>query len=229
MMENHDAQFCPVAQAAEVIAQRWTPLILREMLCGSHRFTELQQGIPLISPSLLTRRLRTLEDAGILEKHRAEHDGRVQEYHLTEAGEELRPVIMQLGAWGIRWLQRKVELHAEDAAVLMWDIRRNIVTDELPDRRVVIHFELRGVPDDTRLWWLVVDPEESVDLCLKPPGHDVDVNLVTTLSTMVSVWLGDVSVEDAIDDGELRLGGDDELSDTLARWLGLSPFAEVPR
>jgi DNA-binding HxlR family transcriptional regulator len=121
-------QFCPVATASEVLAERWTPLVVRELLCGSHRFNELQRGVPLMSRSLLAKRLRELERAGVIERRRSA-DGRGHNYHLTEAGEELRPIIMGLGAWGQRWARSELSRADLDPRLLMWDMQRNIETE----------------------------------------------------------------------------------------------------
>ena len=119
-------QFCPIAQAAEILTERWTPIVLRELLSGSRRFNEIQNGAPTMSSSLLSKRLRTLEATGVIE-HR---DG---EYRLTRAGEELRPMIEQMAVWGERWVRREVSREDADAALLMWAIRRSIRTEETPD------------------------------------------------------------------------------------------------
>ena len=228
-MGDAETQFCPIAQASEVVAEKWTPLILRELLMGVRRFSELQRGIPLVSPALLSKRLSTLERAGIVDKREVDGDERGYEYVLTRAGEELRPVIVGLGEWGLRWLRRKVEYHERDAAVLMWDVRRRIAPGQIEDLPVVIHFELRGVPQETRLWWLVVERDGGVDLCLKPPGHEVDLSIVTALETMIDVWLGYRALGDVIDGGEMRIEGDCQLCESIEEWLGFSVFADTPR
>ncbi len=151
-------QFCPVAMASEVLTERWTPLVVRELLCGSTRFNDLRRGVPLMSPSLLSKRLKTLERVGVVERDGAD-------YHLTPAGEELRPVIEALGVWGQRWARGDVEAKHYDASLLMWDIHRNIVTDRLPDGRIVVHFHLAGSSDNKSHFWLVLEPG-TADLCI---------------------------------------------------------------
>src|SRR3954453_45254 len=121
-------QFCPVAMAAEVLTERWTPLIVRELLCGSTRFNDLRRGVPLMSPSLLSKRLKTLERVGVVERDGAD-------YRLTPAGGELRPLIEALGVWGQRWSRGDVEAKHYDASLLMWDIHRSIAMDRLPPER----------------------------------------------------------------------------------------------
>src|SRR5262245_30964469 len=152
-------QFCPVAKAAEIFAERWTPLVLRELLCGSHRFSDLHRGVPLMSRTLLAQRLAQLEDAGIV-RSAARAKGRGREYFLTPSGEEFRPVIEGLGEWGQRWARRQVSAEDLDPGLLMWDIRRRVNIDRLPDRRVVVRFDFRAVLRTLRRptsFWLILE------------------------------------------------------------------------
>lgn len=220
-------QFCPVAKAAEVLAERWTPLVLRELLCGSHRFNDLQRGVPLMSPSMLSERLRGLQRAGVIERRPAKV-GRGWEYHLTEAGEELQPIIEQFGVWGQRWARRKVEEGDLDAPLLMWDIRRCVRPNDLPDRRVTVAVTFTDVRSAHCRWWLVLF-QGAVDLCLTDPGFDVDVHITTDLRTMTRVWLGDISVGDAVRSNTMTLTGRTVLLRSLPKWIGLSTFARVER
>lgn len=215
-------QFCPVAQACEVVTERWSPLVLRELMTGSHRFNELRRGLPKISPSLLSRRLEELERAGVVE--RRGRPGRWA-YHLTPAGEELRPVIEQLGVWGERWI-RTLEPHELDASLLMWDIRRRIDAAQVPADPAVMTFELRGAAQGRRDWWLVVE-QGAVDLCLVDPGRPVDLCIVTDLLTMTQIWMGDRALEAALQAGALTVEGSPLLRRELERWLLLNRFAGV--
>jgi len=219
-------QFCPVAKAAEIVAERWTPLVLRELLAGSRRFNDLRRGLPLMSQSTLAQRLRELEWAGIVERL-SNGPGRQTEYRLTPAGKELRPVIERLGRWGYRWAQS--ELHDEDldAGLLMWDVQRNIRLDLLPRRRIVVQFRFPDARKGKSLWWLVLEPE-AVDLCLKPPGHDVDLSVECDVRTLTLVWLGDLPISDALRNGAVRLEGPRSLREGFPRWLALTPFAATP-
>src|SRR5688572_30476002 len=181
-------QFCPLAMAAEVFAERWTPLVLRELLYGHTRFNELKRGVPLMSPSLLSQRLKQLQFAGLIERVKGA-DGN-PEYRMTKSGEQLRPVVEGLAAWGLRWLQHQTPARNLDVALLMWDMRRNLRRDVVPaDRRTVIEFRFAGVPSAKRIWWLVFE-EGDVDLCIKPPGFDVDLRVQTDLRTLTDVWMG---------------------------------------
>src|SRR5512135_322503 len=163
-------QFCPIAVACEVLTERWTPLVLRELLCGSTRFNDLRRGLPLMSPSLLSKRLKTLERAGVVAR-------RGQDYVLTDAGQELRQVIEQLGVWGQRWSRGILDPDKLDASLLMWDMSRRVATAKLPARRVVVLFCVRGSIDAKSRFWLVLD-DGNADLCLTDPGFDVDLYIV---------------------------------------------------
>lgn len=217
-------QFCPVAQAAEIVAERWTPLVLRELLCGSHRFNDLRRGVPLMSPSLLSQRLKELEDAGVVARVQSEQ-GKGAEYHLTEAGLALRPIIEGLGFWGRQWLQRELRQEELDPALLMWDIHRNVDAGKLPPtKRVVVQFDLDGVPLKKSRWWLVFDRSQT-DLCLRNPGHPVDLHVAAHVRPLVEVWLGHQKVRDAIRSGTIRLEGKRPLVRGFEGWFGLSLFA----
>lgn len=219
-------QFCPVAKAAEVVAERWTPLIVRELLSGSHRFNELRRGVPLISPALLAGRLRQLEDAGVVERRRSS-DGRHWDYSLTPAGEELRGVIEGLGAWGQRWARTPEHEVDLDVSLLMWDMRRRVQVDRLPRQRVVVEFDFSGTTPAKSRWWLVLEPE--VQLCLVPPGGEVDLLVATDVETMTRIWMGDVTLAAALRAGDVVLRGPAQVRHAFSGWLGLSPFAGVRR
>lgn len=220
MTQRGYGQFCPVAMAAEVVAERWTPLVLRELMFGSRRFNDLKRGVPRMSPTLLSQRLKELEAAGVV---RREGDGR--DYSLTEAGEQLRPLIVGLGIWGQRWLQHAVPEDNLDVNLLMWDLRRNVRTEALPpERRTVVEFVFSSEPPPRRCRWLVVDRSE-VDLCLKRPGFEVDLWVRTDVRTLTMVWLGRLGVKAALRSGALALDGDAGLRTAFPRWIGLSTLA----
>jgi DNA-binding HxlR family transcriptional regulator len=221
-------QFCPVAKACEIVAERWTPLVLRELLCGSTRFSQLQRGVPLMSRTLLAQRLRELEDAGVVASAPRAR-GRGREYRLTAAGNELRPLIESLGAWGQRWATRQLDPDDLDAELLAWDLHRRLNVERLPTQRVVVRFDLRGVPrrqPGRKTWWLVVARPE-VDLCLKDPGYEVDLVVDADLGTLTRVWMGLVRLGDAMRAGSIRLDGPRALVQAFPSWLGLSIFAGV--
>lgn len=217
-------QFCPVARAAEILAERWTPLVVRELLCGSTRFNDLQRGVPRMSPALLSRRLRELEHAGIIERRRSER-GSGSEYHLTAAGEELRPIIETMGLWAQRWVRDDLVADQNlDPDLLMWDIRRCVAAHRPPTDRMVVQFRFAGMPSNRRHYWLVfVDGEP--DLCLKDPGFDVDLLVSCTVRTLTDIWLGHGTIAAALADGRLALDGAPRLTDRFLVWFGGSLFA----
>lgn len=217
-------QFCPVAKASEVFAERWTPLIVRELLMGSHRFNKLEAGLPGIPRSLLVKRLRLLERIGVVE-HRLGARGRTSEYHLTPAGEELRGVIELLGEWGQRWVNSDVGPSNIDPGLLMWDMRRRLHLERLPPGRVVLQFDFRGARQ--RSYWLVIDRGEA-SVCVEHPGFEPDLLITTDTLALHRVWVGRLSLTDVIRDGLVRVDGPRELARAFPNWLALSSFAHVP-
>ena len=219
-------QFCPIAQAAEVLTERWTPLVIRELaLVGSRRFNEIQRGVPLMSSSLLTKRLRQLEEAGIVER-RPREGGHGTEYRLTPAGEELGPVVAQIGIWSERWLRRPILEQTPDTGLLMWWMRGTVRSDALPAGRTVIHFRFAGAPEKLRYFWLVL-PE--ADLCLSDPGFGVDVTVRSDARTRTAVWMGDAGLAAALSRRAIELEGPRDLVRSFPKWFGLHPFAGVDR
>lgn len=218
-------QFCPVAKASEVLGERWTPLIIRELLCGSTGFNDIHRGVPLMSRSLLSSRLAALQRAGVIERIESE-DG--VDYRLTDAGEELRPIIMQLGSWGQRWARGDMARRDLDPSLLMWDVHRRIDTSYFQEGRTVVLFEFTDYTSKMRCWWLVIKNEE-VDICLKDPGFGVDLHIATDLRTFTSVWLGDATLETALREGNVTVKGTPALRRTMPEWLQLSPLAGVER
>lgn len=225
MTERSYRQFCPVAMAAEVLCSRWTVVLLREFFAGSTRFNELRRGVPRMSPALLSQRLKDLETAGVLRRDPAPGDPGVLEYRLTEAGRELEPIVMAFGVWGQRWVTAELSLQHLDVSLLMWDMRRNLVPEPLPDRRSVIQFRYPELPPEDRSWWLIVEPGEPVDLCSVEPGFDVDLYVTSDLRTMTAIWMGLDTVRLAQTTQRLVLTGDRPLANSMQTWLGLSPFA----
>jgi DNA-binding HxlR family transcriptional regulator len=222
-MEGY-GQFCPVAMASEVICARWTPLILRELLCGSTRFNDLRRGVPRMSPTLLSKRLKDLEQAGVIETRPTAQQG-IVEYHLTQAGQELRPIIMSLGIWGQRWVETQLSLKNLDPSLLMWDMRRSLDLLPMPPRRCTVQFHYPELTDIRQNYWLVIDGR-VVDLCLSDPGYEVDLFVECSLRTMTTIWMGLTNVQTELDAGRLELSGDKTLARSMQQWLGLSTFAK---
>jgi len=220
-------QFCPVAMAAEVVCARWTPLILRELLSGSARFNDLRRGVPRMSPTLLSKRLKELEQAGVIET-RATGQAGIVEYHLTQAGQELRPIVMSLGIWGQRWVESQLSLKNLDPSLLMWDMRRSLDLTPMPSRRATIQFHYPELPLTRQRYWLVIEGR-LVDLCQVDPGYEVDLFVECSLHTMTAIWMGLTNVKAELDAGRLELSGDKTLARSMQQWLGLSPFAKEKR
>ena len=218
-------QFCPVAKAAEIFAERWNPLILRELLLGSRRFNELEYGLPKIPRSLLVQRLRMLEQAGVVERH-VDSRGKNPEYYLTPAGQDLFDVVIRLGEWGQKWVNHDIGPSDIDPQLLMWDMRRRINLDRIPQRRVVVQFDFYGATSGS--YWLVLErPEPSV--CFKDPGFDVDLMVTTDTIAMHQVWIGHLSFADALRQELVEIDGPSPLARAFPGWLALSHFANVPR
>jgi DNA-binding HxlR family transcriptional regulator len=224
-MENSHGQFCTVARSAEVLCERWTPLVLRELLCGSRRFNDLHRGVPRMSSSLLAQRLRRLEEFGVVRRTAV---GNVWEYSLTAAGEDLRPIIMALGHWGAQWIGQRLRKDELDAALLMWDVRRSVRVEEFPPQPVIIHFRFRDARAGERRWWLVVE-HKAADLCRDDPGRDVTLVVDATVRALTEVWAGDRKPEEATASGEVRVEGARRDASRLWQWLSASAFAPTRR
>jgi len=216
-------QFCPVAMAAEILCTRWTMVLMRELVAGTTRFNELRRGVPKMSPALLSTRLKELELAGVLERRPLASERGVYEYHLTEAGKDLRPVVEALGTWGQRWVESSLSLKNLDPSLLMWDMRRNLNPSPLPRERTVVQFLYSDLPSSKNHWWLVIEPQGGVDLCWSDPGFEIDLYVTTDLRTMTSIWMGLGTMES--ERSRVELDGSRAVADTMQAWLGLSPFA----
>jgi DNA-binding HxlR family transcriptional regulator len=216
--------FCPVAKACEIFGERWTPLILRELICGSTRFNDLRRGVPLLSPTVLSDRLKALEKAGVVERRRSS-TGKGLEYHLTVAGQEFKPIILALGEWGQRWARSDFSSGELNAGLLMWFVHRNVNADEFPPGRTVVQFGFNDLPLAERLFWIINNPER-VDICITDPGFQIDLCVVTHLCTLTRVWLGDLPLRKTIASGAIELHGRRNLRQRFERWFNLSPFAK---
>lgn len=224
-------QFCPLAQATQLLCERWTLLIVREFIAGGTRFSDIQKGVPLMSPTLLSTRLKQLVKAGVLEVSGKKGN---YTYRLTPSGEELRPIVELLGAWGHRWARSNLNQDDLDAGLLMWDMRRSVDPTIFPNHRVVVQFEYPDAPEGARDWWLVSENNE-IDLCLNDNGYDVDVLIKCSLKTMTSVWTCQQKFRDAVNEGEIKIMGDPKLTKNLQEWLRssllsrLGTLEELPR
>jgi DNA-binding HxlR family transcriptional regulator len=216
-------QFCPVAMAAEVLCTRWTMVLMRELVAGTTRFNDLRRGVPKMSPALLSTRLKELEVAGVVERRPLRSEKGVFEYHLTEAGKDLRPVVEAVGMWGQKWVESSLSLKNLDPSLLMWDMRRNLNPTPLPSIRTVVQFLYSDLPSTKNTWWLVIEPEGDVDLCWSDPGFDINLYVTTDLRTMTAIWMGLGTIQSERD--KMELLGERKVAETMQVWLGLSPFA----
>jgi DNA-binding HxlR family transcriptional regulator len=217
--------FCPVQMAAEVVADRWTPLIIRELVLGNTRFNDIARAMPGISRSLLVQRLRHLERKGVLETWPAP-TGRGSEYHLTPAGKDLERVIDSLGRWAIEWLFDDLRPHDVPPTTLMWWMRRRVNVEALPPIRTVVEF--RHTAPDPQTIWMVIDRSE-VSVCLQHPGFDVDVVATAPTGTFADVFQGYCTWREAVDAGRIEVAGPPRLLRALPRWFLWSPWADVTR
>ena len=215
-------QLCPIAIASKIFAERWTPLVVRELFCGSHRFNELVIGLPRIPRSLLVQRLRSLETAGVVER-RVDAAGRGVEYHLTPAGVELGDVVLQLGDWGKRWANTPVGPHNLDSDFLIWDIHRRLDENHMPDHRVVVQVDLTGA--NLKNYWLVLE-RPAASVCLTDPGFEVDLLVQADSVALHRVWVGQLPLASALREGLIELEGPADLCRAFPNWLKLSLFVE---
>lgn len=217
-------QFCPVAKATELLGEKWTLLILRELFLGSHRYNEFQRALSRISPTLLTKRLKQLEAAGIIVR-KTQQGRRGHEYFLTPAGKELKPIVAHLATWGMRWARGQLSDDELDVEFLMWDIQRRLNTKMLPAGETVICFIFDGLTT-FKSWWLIVHDDE-VDLCTQNPGKDVDLYIRTTLRDLVEIWNGDIEIKTALQKELIKPQGNTQLTRTLPEWLGICLYADI--
>jgi DNA-binding HxlR family transcriptional regulator len=218
-------QFCPVAKAAELFCERWTPLIVRDLAVGASRFSELQRGVPLMSPTLLSRRLKQLEAEGVVERRRSP-GGKSWTYHLTGSGREFVPLIEALGVWGQRWSRRQLAAGEVDLGLLIWSLERSVDGAAFGAPRGVVRLELADQPAAKRLWWFV-HQDGGCELCLEDPGFEVDLYLACSLVTMIRIVRGDLALERAIE-GRLEVIGTAQARRALRPWLNLSPLTAIP-
>ncbi|GGL02497.1 winged helix-turn-helix transcriptional regulator [Mangrovihabitans endophyticus] len=213
--------FCPVAKAMELLDERWTMLVVNELTHGPRRFNELRRGLPRMSPTLLSKRLHQLSTAGVVARD-------ADEYHLTEAGQELSPVVTALGAWGIRWIGHLGDQDL-NPKLLMWHLYEHVEHEELPAGRTVVEFCFTDVrPPHRHRWWLVLTRSDA-DVCDADPGFDVSVTVESTLRRMVEIFRGDSSWAGALRSGAVTLHGPAELRRAMPGWIRQSGYAAVPR
>ena len=224
MIMRSYGQYCPVAKAAQILGDRWTVLIVREMSFGVHRFNEMERCLPGISRSVLAQRLRHLEHIGLIERQTGE--GRTVDYRLTDAGHDLKPVLQALGEWAARWAFGDPDPRELDPDLLMRWISRHVAMDRLPGRRIVAQFEF-PVPRSQR-YWLVLEPEEA-SVCLHSPGFDTDVFVTADTEALYGVYLGRRTLQSAMREGLVTVEGTPSLVRAFPRWFTWSDFAPAVR
>jgi DNA-binding HxlR family transcriptional regulator len=220
-------QYCPLSMAAEILCNRWTMLVLRELLEGSTGFNEISRGVPLMSRTLLMGRLRELELVGLLIREDC-GAGRQVHYRLTPAGQALGNVVRTMAEWGQEWIDVEPSVHDVDTDFLMWDVRRNVRPQPEFPKRFVVRFHFPDAPEKKQEHWLIFQNSE-VDVCYIDPGYDVDVQIEANLKTMTKVWMGWQDFSAAVRCGDLRIDGPRQFTKTAITWLGLSSLAGVKK
>jgi DNA-binding HxlR family transcriptional regulator len=218
-------QFCPIAKAAEVFCQRWTPLILRDLAGGASRFSQLQRGVPLASPTLLSRRLKELEAEGIVERRRS-HAAGAWTYHLTPAGKEFVPIVMALGTWGQRWSRRELAPDEVNLDLFLWAMENTVDPMAFGKRRTVIELVLDDQPAHKSRWWFI-NENGACELCVREPGFEIDLYVMSNLPDMIRIWRGDLSLRAVISAGRLETHGRAKLVKAFPDWLSVSTLAHV--
>jgi DNA-binding HxlR family transcriptional regulator len=214
--------YCPIAKAAEILTERWTLLVLRDLLLGASRFNDFRRSIPLMTPAILSKRLKTLQEVGIINRTPCKGGW---EYQLTEAGSELKPLVDAAGEWGQRWARSKLPRGELHPSTLIWDIHRFLKTDNLPVGRTVVHVIFSDIVK-MKLWWLVIRSGE-VDVCLEDPGYEADLTINCNLLTLTQVFMGVIPLARTLKSGKLKLTGDFRLIKSMPLWFGLMPFSSV--
>ncbi len=225
MTKDSYISFCPTAKVCEILEPRWTLLILCEMWSGSTHFNDIRRGVPAISPTLLSKRLKELERHGMLSRVE-DGTGSGYTYHLTRIARELEPIVEQLGDWVHRNIDTEVRLERLDARVLMWNMRRKVNTAVLPrTRRCVIQFIYPELPEAERNYWLIARPGFPIDMCMIDPGHDVDLYVTAELRAMTAAWMGLSTLQGEMNKGKIDLVGDVTLVSSIGDWMVRSRFA----
>ncbi len=216
-MRMQYGQFCPISKACEILSERWTILIVRELLCGSTRFSQLQRGLSQISPTLLTKRLNQLVEDDIVFK-KSQQGQRHAEYFLTPAGKELAPIVMGMGDWGQKWARSRMEDDELDIELLMLELCRRLDVAQIPGGTLVAHFAFDSLETYPH-WWIVIDGEEERELCVAHPGRDVDITLKSDVLTMTRIWMGDTTLKQARQEGLVTLEGLPVMIRSVSNWL----------
>ncbi|MEH6358599.1 MAG: helix-turn-helix domain-containing protein [Pseudomonadales bacterium] len=216
-------QFCPIAKAMEVLGEKWTVLILREILMGSSRFNQLQRGLSLISPAVLTKRLNSLAEYGLIYKTKLPGQ-KGYEYLPSPSAKELLPIFLDLGAWGMRWTRSHLTSLDYDAEFLMLYLQRSVKPENLPGRTTVIRFNFTDFKEQPS-WWIVVSGDQ-IDVCVLDTGREVDVYFTSTVKCLSNIWMGETTYRKEVEEGNLKLVGNRALTQNVTSWLSLCQFAK---
>jgi DNA-binding HxlR family transcriptional regulator len=219
-------QYCPVSRAVEILGDRWTLLIVREMvISGAQHFSEFEAGLPGIPKALLSDRLRRLQRAGIVERL-SEPNQRKTSYQITQAGRELQPVLESMMIWGAKWAFGEPEVKELNPTLLMWWMRDRVYTERLPQQRVIVEFDFWGKSSSS--YWLILEPSD-VSVCLNHPGFDIDVLVKAELNTFYQVWMGRLSFGQAVSDEKIEIDALPNLARSFPNWFAWSPAAAAVR
>ena len=218
-------QFCPIAKASEILGEKWTVLIIRELLMGGTRFNTMQRGLSQISPTILTKRLNSLADYGLVIKKKIPGQ-QGYEYFPTESCKELLPVIKSLGDWGMRWARNYMTEDDYDVELLMLYLQRSVQPEKLVGNETVIRFRFTDLKELSN-WWLIARPDD-VDVCVKDPGKEVEVYFTCTVKSMIDVWMGDTPYRKAVSNGDIKAVGPSALIKNIFTWMKPSVFADLP-
>ncbi|MBM9593586.1 winged helix-turn-helix transcriptional regulator [Roseitranquillus sediminis] len=216
-------QFCPIAKAAEIFCERWTALVIRNLGAGAERFNDIHRGVPHMSATLLTRRLRQLEAEGLVTRRRSA-SGKSWTYHLTEAGAEFLPLVGALGVWGQRWTRRELAEGELDLGLLIWGLEHSVDPAAFGPERHVLRLDVNDQPAGKRLYWFVCEGG-TLDLCVSDPGGETALYLAGTLRDLIHVYRGDVPLAAALETGRLTADGPPRLIWHLAAWFNFDAMA----
>ena len=217
-------QFCPIAKATEVLGEKWTILILRELLMGSSRFNELQRGLSMISPAVLSKRLSTLAEYGLIVKRKLQGQ-KGYEYLPTKSAEELLPIFIDLGNWGMRWTREHLTNNDFDVDFLMIYLQRSIQPDMLPGKETVIKFHFTDIKQQSD-WWILVNGRE-IDVCTIDPAKEPDIYFACTVKCLSDIWMGETTYRKEIRAGNLKLVGPGALTKNVSNWMSDCMFAST--
>ena len=217
-------QFCPVAKAAELFCERWTALIVRDLAGGERRFSDLQRGVPLASPTLLSQRLKQLEAEGVVIRRRSTSRGST--YRLSQAGREFVPIVLALGTWGQRWTRRALAAHEIDLGLLLWALEQGAHPECFGSERTIIEIDLTDQAPHKRRWWFL-NENGRCELCLKQPDREAQLYVSVSLPDLIRIWRGDLSLAAGLASGRVDIHGSSRLRRAFRQWLGLSTLANI--